>query len=58
MPCCCMNDFASLSTDFTTPHFSADLPDGTDIISFTFMFLLRGKFTEQITKKCIRNDNS
>ena len=26
MPCCCMNDFASLSADFTTPHFSADLP--------------------------------
>ena len=21
-----MNDFVSLSTDFTTPHFSADLP--------------------------------
>ena len=28
MPCCCMNDFASLSADFTTPHFSADLPTG------------------------------
>ena len=27
MPCCCMNDFASLSADFTTPHFSADLPE-------------------------------
>ena len=26
MPCCCMNAFASLSADFTTPHFSADLP--------------------------------
>ena len=25
MPCCCMNDFASLSADFTIPHFSADL---------------------------------
>ena len=26
MPCCCMNSFASLSADFTTPHFRADLP--------------------------------
>ena len=26
MPCYCMNDFASLSADFATPHFSADLP--------------------------------
>ena len=29
MPCCCMNDFASLRADFTTPHFSADLPQET-----------------------------
>ena len=26
MPSCCMNAFASLRADFTTPHFSADLP--------------------------------
>ena len=25
-----MNDFASLSADFTTPHFSADLPPSSD----------------------------
>ena len=26
MAYCCMNDFAGMTANFTTPHFSADLP--------------------------------
>ena len=41
MPCCCMNDFASLSADFTTPHFSADLPNVLMSRIIRSMFLMR-----------------
>lgn len=51
MPYCCINDFASLSADFTTPHFSVDLSHG----KLSYRLMLRFSAIDDLRYKVTGN---